>query len=251
MVESPQLRNAARRGAGPALRGAAAMVFVAAMLAGCGGNGDIASWEPGPVPMREHAASLDPLQLGAWVDEHATSRDFREPFAEGLDLELRGDVLFVRGVVDEGSHEQVYDVLRDELRVGTLVFTMVPGSVDDDTNLALGRMLRRAGIATYLPARGTVASGGTDLFLSGVRRIVERGARVGVHSWSTGDLRDPSAVSLPRDHPEHAKYLDYYRDMGIPEAFYWFTLEAAPPDAVHWMSEEEMARYRIYTDLVR
>ena len=98
--------------------------------------------------MRDPAASLDPLQLGAWVDEHATSRDFREPFGGGLDLDLRGDVLFVRGVVDEDSHEQVYDVLSNELHVGTLVFTMVPGSADDDTNLALGRMLRRAGIAT-------------------------------------------------------------------------------------------------------
>ena len=126
--------------------------------------------------------------------------------------------------------------------IGTLVFTIVPGSADDDTNLALGRKLRGAGIATYLPARGTVASGGTDLFLSGVRRIVERGARVGVHSWSTDNSSVPSAVSLPRDHPEHEKHLNYYRDMGIPEDFYWFTLRAAPPDGMHWMTEEEMAR---------
>ena len=248
MVEAPQLRNAARRSAGPALRGsAAAMLFVAATLAGC----DTVPWEPGPVPMRDHAESLDPIQLGAWVDELATSRDFREPSGVGLDLDLRGDLLFVRGVVDEDSLEQLHDVLSNELQVGTLVLTMVPGSVDDHTNLALGRMLRRAGIATYLPARGMVASGGTDLFLSGVRRIVERGARVGVHSWSTGGLGDPSAASLPRDHPEHAKYLNYYRDVGIPDAFYWFTLEAAPPEDVHWMTVEEMARYRIHTDLVR
>ena len=159
--------------------------------------------------------------------------------------------MFLRGVVDLHSYEQVYDVLNNNLRIGTLVFTMVPGSIDDETNLDLGRMLRQAGIVTFLPSLGTVASGGTDLFLSGVRRIVERGARVGVHSWSTGGPFDPSAVSLPRDHPEHAKYLDYYRDMGIPEDFYWFTLRAAPPDGVHWMTEAEMRRYRIYTDLIR
>ena len=209
-------------------------------------------WEPpGPLPVRgDHAQSIDPQQLGEWVEEHATDPDFDEPFDDGLELDLRGDVLFVRGVVDGGSGEQVYDVLSNELRVGTLVFTMVPGSADDDTNLALGRMLRQAGVATYLPAEGMVASGGTDLFLSGVRRIVERGALVGVHSWSADDARVPSAVSLPRDHPEHAKYLDYYRDMGIPEDFYWFTLQAAPPEDMHWMTEEEMARYKIYTDLV-
>lgn len=35
--------------------------------------------------------------------------------------------------------------------------------------------------------------------------------------------------------------------MGIPEAFYWFTLEAAAPDSIHWMTEAEMARYRVFT----
>ena len=39
--------------------------------------------------------------------------------------------------------------------------------------------------------------------------------------------------------------------MGIPEAFYWFTLEAAPPEGMHWMTEEEMKKYGIYTDLIR
>ena len=224
-----------------------AILFVAALLAGCGGNGAAAP----QLPIRAPVESLDPHQLGDWVRANVTAGDFREPFAIGLELDARGDALFLRGVVDEDSYEQVYDVLNNELRIGTLVFTMVPGSVDDDTNLALGRMLRQAGIVTYLPSQGTVASGGTDLFLSGVRRIVERGARVGVHSWSTDDLFGPSAVSLPRDHPEHAKYLDYYRDMGIPEAFYWFTLRAAPPDDVHWMTEAEMETYRVYTDLIR
>ena len=39
-----------------------------------------------------------------------------------------------------------------------------------------------------------------------------------------------------RDHEEHRVYLDFYEEMGIPEAFYWFTLEAASADEVHWMS---------------
>lgn len=227
------------------------MLFIAAALSGCGGNGAVAPMAMPPVraPVQPTQA-LDPLQLGEWVAGNVTENDFREPFAVGLELDLRGDVLFLRGVVDETSDDQIYDVLRSEFRIGNLVFTMVPGSVDDDTNLALGRMLRQAGVTTFLPSRGTVASGGTDLFLSGARRIVERGGRVGVHSWGTDDPSVPSAISLPTDHPVHARYLDYYRDMGIPEDFYWFTLRAAPPDGMHWMSEEEMAQYRIYTDLI-
>ena len=144
-----------------------------------------------------------------------------------------------------------FPALTNGLGIGTLVFTMVPGSVDDETNLALGRMLRQARVVTYLPVRGTLASGGTDLFLAGVRRIVERGSRVGVHSWSTDEAFALSVLSLPRDHPEHSKNLDYYRDMGIPEDFNWFTIQAAPPGDVHWMTEEEMARYSVFTDLNR
>ena len=227
----------------------AAMLFVAALLPGCGGNG--AGAPAAQLPGRPPVQALDPLRLGEWVAANVAAGDFREPFATGLELNPKGGALFLRGVVDQQSYDQVYDVLNNNLRIGALVFTMVPGSVDDETNLALGRLLRQAGIVTYLPSRGTVASGGTDLFLSGVRRIVERGARVGVHSWTTGGPFEPSAVSLPMDHPEHAKYLDYYRDMGIPEDFYWFTLRAAPPDGVHWMTEEEMETYRVYTDLIR
>ena len=227
------------------------MLLVATMLAACGRTGDFACRELGPGPVRTDAESLDPLKLGESVDEHATDRDFREPSGDGLELDLRGELLFVRGTIDADSCKQVREVLSRELRIGTLVFTMVPGSIDDETNLALGRMLRNARIVTYLPARGMVASGGTDLFLAGVRRVVERGSRVGVHSWRAGGLFGRSAVGLPRDHRDHTMYLDYYRVVGIPEDFYWFTLQAASPDDVHWMTDDEMATYRTYTDLIR
>ena len=127
------------------------------------------------------------------------------------------------------------------------MLTSVPGSADDEGNLELGRMLRGAGVTTYLPAQALVASGGTDLFLSGAKRIMERGAMVGVHSWADGD--GTVGGKIPRDNPAHQMYLDYYREMGIPEDFYWFTLQAAPPEGIHWMTEAELQDYAIYTEL--
>ena len=224
------------------------MLPLAAPLAGCGLGDPFV--QPEPLPARAAVQTLDLRELAEWVDENVTEADFLEDFDLGLVLDPRGDALFVKGVIDEFSHEEVYDVLRNELRIGTLVFTLVPGSIDDVTNLALGRMLRRAGITTYLPSQGSVESGGTDLFLAGARRIVERGASLGVHSWSMGLIFGRSGASFPRGHPEHEKYLEYYRDMGIPEDFYWFTLEAASPGGMHWMTEEEMERYGVYTDLI-
>ena len=107
-----------------------------------------------------------------------------------------------------------------------------------------GRAVRRAGMTTYLPSRGLAASGGTDLLLAGARRIVECGAQVGVHSWASGPV---NGNDLPRDDPRHRFYLDYYRDINVPDAFYWFTLQAAAPDSVHWMTEDEMALYGVRT----
>lgn len=221
-----------------ALRTGAATVLLAS-LAGCADD------SPTTVDLVPRAgADLPPEQLAVAVAEHIAPGDFVEPFEDRLVLEVRGDLLFVKGVVNGGSERETVALLNGAPGVRTAVLTIVPGSADDETNVALGRRLRGAGMTTYLPARGLVASGGTDLFLSGARRIVERGARVGVHSWASSF---GNGDEIPRDDPVHRLYLDYYRDMGIPEAFYWFTLEAAPPEGMHWMSEAEMARYRIAT----
>ena len=32
-------------------------------------------------------------------------------------------------------------------------------------------------------------------------------------------------------------------------AFHWFTLQAAPVDGMHWMTDSEMAKYSVYTYL--
>ena len=55
-------------------------------------------------------------------------------------------------------------------------------------------------------------------------------------------------MDLPRNHPEHQKYLDFYRAVGIDTDFYWYTLQAAPAEGMHWMSESEMRSYAVGTD---
>ena len=227
--------------------GAASLAAATLALVGCAGPLP----ELDPIAVRDQPHQLDALELAAWVDANTTEEDFDEPLWGGLTLERRGDVLLVRGVIDQDSHVEMHAALHDAPQVATLVFTAVPGSTDDETNLALGRMLRDARVTTYLPAEGMIASGGTDLFLAGSRRFVETGARIGVHSWSVGGIFgvfSPSAASLPRDDPDHAMFLDYYRAMGIPEDFYWFTLAAALPEDIHWMTEAEIAAYGIRTN---
>jgi hypothetical protein len=87
-----------------------------------------------------------------------------------------------------------------------------------------------------------IASGGTDFFLAGKKRIIENGAMIGVHSW---DSPGESALDLPKDNEEHQKYLSYYNQVGIPAEFYWFTLKAAPPEDIHFMTDDEITKFQI------
>ena len=218
-------------------------VAVAALLvlvAGCGGTPPTAP----PELVARTGRDLLPDQLAQVVAEHLVLSDFAAPAGERLVMEVRGDLLFAKGVVTGNSQREAVALLNGSPSVRTLVLTWVPGSLDDETNLALGRAVRRAGMTTYLPGRGLAASGGTDLLLAGARRIVECGAQVGVHSWASGPV---NGNDLPRDDPRHRFYLDYYRDINVPDAFYWFTLQAAAPDSVHWMTEDEIALYGVRT----
>ena len=220
------------------------------LAAGCGGSStapgsapDLPPDEPAELAART-GRDLPPDELAGVVAQHLVPNDFAELPDERLTMEVRGDLLFARGVVNRNSRREAVALLNRSPGVRTLVLTWVPGSVNDEVNLALGRALREVGMTTYLPREGMVASGGTDLLLAGARRIVECGALVGVHSWAFGPV---GGNELPRDDPRHRFYLDYYREIDIPEAFYWFTLEAAPPDSIHWMTEDEMAHYRVHT----
>ena len=148
------------------------------------------------------------------------------------------------GVIDNKIGARLETLLARHPGVKTIIMRHVEGSVDDEANLKAASMVRARGLHTLIPADGLVASGGTDFFLAGVRRTVEAGARIGVHSWSGLAVE---GADLPRDHPEHQPYLRYYRAMGIPAEFYWYTLRAAPSDEMHWMSQDEQRRYRIAT----
>lgn len=162
----------------------------------------------------------------------------------GLEFRRDGTALVVNGVVDSTTPDAFSAVLADHPDIDTLILQQIDGSADDDANLTFSAQVRAAGLNTHVPADGMIASGGTDLFLAGVRRTLAPGACVGVHSWSDGtaDGRD-----LPRDDPSHQLYLTYYADMGIDPNFYWFTLNAAAAADMHWTTAAEATRHGLTT----
>ncbi len=159
-----------------------------------------------------------------------------------LQFTVTQDAVVLTGEVDTDSVDAFEDVIDAHPNVRTLVLQNVGGSVDDEANLELGRLVRQLGMTTRVPSTGLVASGGTDLLLAGQTRVLEPGACVGVHAWAADGF---TANDLSHDAADHELYLGYYRDLGIDEAFYWFTPQAAPADDMHWMTAAEATRFGV------
>lgn len=145
------------------------------------------------------------------------------------------------GGTDSDSPRWFAALLRDHPGLTRLEMVECPGTLDDRANMRLGRMIRAAGLATHVPANGSVRSGAVELFLAGTRQTLEEGAEFAVHSWRDVDGRE--AADFASDAPENRAYLDYYREMGMSaaqaSAFYDFTNSVPHSDAL-WLEAADM-----------
>lgn len=168
---------------------------------------------------------------------------------EAATFEVEGEKASMYGVIDHTTPQVVQSLIDEHPEVTTIVMIDVPGSDDDPANLTAARLVRAHGFTTVVPSNGIIASGGVDFFIAGAERIVEPCAKLGVHSWDEDgpDGRIIYGNEVLRDDPSHTMFLDYYREMGVPEEFYWFTLDAAPAARIHWMSDEEILVFGLMT----
>lgn len=123
------------------------------------------------------------------------------------------------------------------------------GSMDDEVNLKLSARVHELGLNTHLMDNGLIASGGVDFFLAGKQRTKGKNTKIGVHSWSDGN--GTSATDFPVGHEYHLPYIKYYVSVGFTqeqaEAFYYFTINAAAAEDIHYMTDAEIAQYNIVT----
>ena len=159
-------------------------------------------------------------------------------------FQVQDDQLFMSGEINNRTLDQFENVIALNPNITTLVELEVPGSIDDNTMIALAYRVRELGLNTHLTATSEIYSGGVDLFLAGVQRTMEPGAIIGVHSWSDG-TRD--AKDYPPDAPEHEMNRQYVEQMLGNDAFYWFTIYAAPADDIYIMNDTEIRQYGLLT----
>ena len=157
-----------------------------------------------------------------------------------LQFQLNGNTAIMTGDLTTKAPQQVAQLLEDNPNLEWIELLDCPGSVDDAAAYEAARMIRAAGINTRVPSDGEIASGAVDFFIAGVLREVDEGGKVGVHSWSDGDLE---GSEVPEGDAEHQMYLDFYSDMGIAADFYWFTLNAASSAELHYMTQDELQQY--------
>ena len=156
------------------------------------------------------------------------------------------DVAVMTGTVDSYTPAIFRQMLDRYPGIRQIEMRDCDGSIDEEANLALARMIRRAGISTNVPARGSVRSGAVELFLAGVRRTAHPDAEFIVHSWMDEDGREAS--DYPDSDPVHAEYLDYYQEMGVSaptaRAFYALT-NSVPFSGQLRLSRNDMARFQL------
>ncbi|KZN30016.1 hypothetical protein N480_03470 [Pseudoalteromonas luteoviolacea S2607] len=160
---------------------------------------------------------------------------------------IEGSVAEMNGVIGSMIVNTVTQLIKEQPQVRTIVLNQVPGSEDDVANLKAAQMIYDAGLNTELIAQSDIASGGVDFFIAGVRRKIAPGAKLGVHSWgyedSDGNFK--SASDLPKDHQEHQRYIEFYEHVKqkSPKDFYFYTLDAASFDDIHYMTKDELTMW--------
>ena len=171
-------------------------------------------------------------EVSNYVKYGATSDKFK----------VRSDTAYVNGLLGKKAHHRLQKLIKKNPDITTLTLLDVPGSIDDEYNIKSCYFISEKNINTHLVAKSIIASGGVDFFLSGQQRSVQKGAKLDVHSWCD-EFED--GVNIAREDSSHHLFLDFYRTINTDTAFYWFTLQSANSDSIHWLSYDEMIRYEL------
>ncbi|WP_299883529.1 hypothetical protein [uncultured Lacinutrix sp.] len=169
---------------------------------------------------------------------------------QGIFKVLEGDVIIeMNGVIGSSSLNDFNTLYTAFPNINKININQCDGSEDDETNLLLSKRVHDLDINTHLLDNGLIASGGVDFFLAGIERTKGVNTQIGVHSWSDGG--SIQATDFPVGHANHLPYINYYVSVGFTqqqaEDFYYFTINAAPAEGIHWMTNQEITTYNILT----
>ena len=162
---------------------------------------------------------------------------------------LNDTTIVVNGDMGSRVDNQLERLLDKYPNISYVVMEECPGSRDDEELFKAALMIHNRDVHIHLPSHAKIESGAVDFFLSGTKRTMDEGAKIGVHAWSDGNS---SATEYPVGHEEHQIYIDYYLSVGYSEqdaeSLYFFIINAAGPDEIHYMSTQEINEYHILSE---
>src|SRR5690606_9345640 len=121
-----------------------------------------------------------------------------------------------------------------------------PGGALDDA-MAMARILREKDIATEVADGAVCASSCPLFFAGGLTRTVGAKAAVGVHQFYAAlQTTTPPAQAMSDAQATTARISRHLIDMGVDPALWLHALDT-PPQALYYLSPEEMMRYRLVT----
>lgn len=176
------------------------------------------------------------LLVGCAVADNAVDR---------MTVQLDGPRMVLSGEITSRTPAHFIAALNENPQVKVIVPFDMAGSVDEMAVYRMGEAIRTRGLDTHLTAQSEIYSGAVNLFLAGNRRTIAQGAILGVHSWADGF---GEGSSYPRKAREHQGNVAYTREMLGSDAFYWFTLQAAPSDGIHVLTQAEIADFGLVTE---
>lgn len=157
-----------------------------------------------------------------------------------------GSTITMNGTIGGRTDNHFNNLIKKYPNIKWVELGFCPGSRNDEVNLEVAKKMHDLGLNTRIFENSMIASGAVDLFLAGNKREIHSGTRIGVHSWA-GNGKVPTDLS--KDDPAHYLYIDFYKSIGMSDIdakeFYFFTIESAKANDIHWMTAEEIELYKM------
>lgn len=170
-----------------------------------------------------------------------------EPMPERLVLTQPDGTWQLEGMIAPGDAERIIGQLSEGEAPERLVLNSSGGSVQDA--LALGRHLRRAGVAIDMGAEDVCLSACPYLLAGGTERVVDAEARVGLHQHYFGESTIlPAFVAVESIQRGQGEVMIYLDEMGVDPLMMQHAL-GTPPDEIYLLVAEELTRYGLATEV--
>jgi hypothetical protein len=164
-------------------------------------------------------------------------------------LELQGNKAILNGEVGVTTYAQIQNIISKHPEIKTLILGKILNAVDDETNERIAEIIRKSKLNTKLLATSEITLNGVKLFCAGNKRIITRGAKIGVNSWDNGNYK---GKDLPKEHPLHQYKTPYYKnylgDKGTD--FYFYTLNTNVTNDIIWLDEEQLRKWNVATEII-